>query len=126
VIIKSLEDLEVYQEALKTADAVSALLRRGPFRKDFKLRDQLAAASDKVPAHISEGYGQQTDRHFAHFLGIARGSANEIRTHLAVARGRHYISADECLELSEQYVRIGKRLTRLIQHLRIEDRKQRG
>lgn len=126
MIIKSLEDLQVYQDAREAADAVSALLRRDCFGKDFQLRDQLAKASDKISSNISEGYGQLTDRHFAHFLGIARGSCNEIRDHLSVARGRRYVTDMECDRLCQQYVRIGKRLTRLIQHLRREDRTQRG
>jgi four helix bundle protein len=126
VIIKSLEDLQIYRDALEAAEAISALLRREEFRRDFNLRNQLAAASDKVASHISEGYGQQTDRHFAHFLAIARGSCNEIRTHLAIARARDCVSRQEYELAAERYVRIGKRLTRLMQYLQATDRKQRG
>jgi four helix bundle protein len=126
VIIRSLADLQIYQDALDAATAVSALLRRDGLRKDFYLREQLAEASDKIASHIGEGYGQQTDRHFAHYLSIARGSCNKIRTHILIARGREYLTQRECDEICERYTRIGKRLTRLIQHLRIEDRKRRG
>ena len=65
MIIKSLEDLQIYQDALDAAAAISALLRQEGFRRDFHLRDQLASASDKIAANISEGFGQKTDRHFA-------------------------------------------------------------
>jgi four helix bundle protein len=122
VIIRSLSDLQIYQDALDAAVAVSALLRR----EDFHLRTQLAEASDKVASHIGEGYGQRTDRHFAHYLAIARGSCNEIRTHILIAQGRDCLSTRECEEICQRYERIGKRLTRLIQHLRTEDRKHRG
>jgi four helix bundle protein len=126
MIIKSLEDLQIFQDALAAADAVSAILRRGCFREDGELRDQLAEASDRIPSNMSEGFGQGTDRHFAHFLGIARGSANEIQAHLKVAKGREYITESECLDLCSRYTLIGKRTTRLIQHLRREHRKERG
>jgi len=126
MIIKSLDDLEVFHEACTAADAVSALLRRDGFRHDETLREQLAASSDRIASHISEGFGLPTDRHFAYFLSIARGSCNEVRTHLTIAKGRRYITETECADTCARYISIGKRLTRLIQHLRKEDRKQRG
>ena len=123
---KALEDLRIYQQALSAAAAVSAMVRRDSFRRDLELRGQLSDASAGVAAHISEGFGQGTDRHFAHYLLIARGSANEVRTHLAVAYFRRHIEADERTRLAAQYVEIGKGLTRLIQYLTREDRKARG
>jgi four helix bundle protein len=122
----SLDDLQVYQQARLAADAVSAVLERPCFRRDQKLRDQLNDALVKIAPNIAEGFGQKTDRHCAHFQYIARGSCNEIRAHLACALGRRYITESENAALSERYVVIGKRLTRWIQHLNKEDRKQRG
>ena len=122
----SLQDLQVFREALEAADAVSAILNRPAAAKDFKLGSQLSGASAAVAAQIAEGYGQLTDRHFAHYLSIARGSTNELQAHLAVARGRGHLSDEEWQALSERYTALGKRLTRLMQHLRREDRRERG
>ena len=126
MIIKSLEDLQVYQQALEAADAVSAILDRPSLRRDPEMRNQLATCSARVPALISEGFGQGTDRHCAHFQRIARGSCNEMCTHLQVARGRKQITTDEGAGLSGQYVVIGKRLTKWIQELVKADRRVRG
>jgi len=104
VIIKSLEDLQVHQQALEAADAVSAMLERSAFRRDPEMRKQLAECSARIAALISEGFGQGTDRHCAHFQRMARGSCNEMRTHLRVAVGRKYISVEECDSVSEPYV----------------------
>jgi four helix bundle protein len=123
---KSLEDLRIYQQALDAAHAISAMVRRESFRRDLKLRDQLLEVSAGVPAHISEGFGQGTDRHFAHYLCIARGSANEARTHLTVAHGRGHITAAEKTAISARYDEIGRGLTRFIQHLTRENRTTRG
>jgi four helix bundle protein len=125
MIIRNLEDLQIFRDSLEAAEAISALLQQEGFRSDFHLRDQLADASDKVSAHISEGYGQQSDRHFAYFLGIARGSCSEIRSHLAIARARDCLTRQEFEKVSERYVRIGRRLTILMQHLRTASRRQR-
>ena len=126
MIAKSLEDLQVYQNALAAADAISAILDRPGLRNDRKLREQLADCSSRIPALISEGFGQKTDRHCAHYQYIARGSSNEMCTHLTVSCGRKYIGDDERESLSQRYVVIGKKLTRWIQHLEREDRPRRG
>ncbi len=124
--IASLQDLQVFREALEAADAVSAILHRPALAKDFKLGGQLSGASAAVAAQIAEGYGQLTDRHFAHYLAIARGRTNELQAHLAVALGRGYLNEGEWRALSARYTVLGKRLTRLMQHLRREDRRERG
>jgi four helix bundle protein len=123
---KTLEELQVYQHSIDAAAAISAIVNRPALRRDIELRDQLDRSSSRVPPLISEGFGQGTDRHFASYLYRARGSCNEVRTHLTIARNKKYIDATECAEHAERYVAIGKMLTRLLQHLRRENRKWRG
>jgi four helix bundle protein len=125
MIIHSLEELLVYQKALAAAHAVSALIERREFRDDPELRDQLATSSSRVPALIAEGFEQKSDRHFAHYLYIARGSASETRTHLLVAVGRQHLSAKEAETPVDEYSQICRMLTRLIQHLERENRANR-
>ena len=121
-----LEDLQVFQKAIAAADAITALTDRPEFFRDYDLRDQLRSASGGVPANISEGHGQKTDRHFAHYLYIARGTTKEIRAHLRVARGRGHITESEQATHSAAYDEIAKMLSGLIPHLEREDRARRG
>jgi four helix bundle protein len=74
---KTLEELHIFQRAVEAADAISAILDRPAFRRDRRLRDQIAECADGIPTQISEGYGQRTDKHFSHFLGIAEESATK-------------------------------------------------
>src|SRR4029434_679163 len=115
--IQSLDELQVYQLALAVADEVSAILQRPSFTRDLELRRQLANCSGRIGAQIAEGYGQGTDRHCAHYQRIARGSSNEMCSHLSVACGRGLISEEEKARLVEKYEVIGKKLTKWIQHL---------
>jgi four helix bundle protein len=101
--------------------AVSPLLKKVQDRKDFKLHDQLSESSGNIPGHIAEGYGQLTDRHFAHYLGIARGSAQETRGHLASALGKEHISADDESRVSALYRDLCNMLTAFIDYLRNSD-----
>jgi len=126
MIAKNLDDVLVYQKALKATDAVSALLTRPLLRKDFELSDQLARSSGRVAPLISEGFGQLTDRHLAAYLANARGSAHETCTHLRRACGRKYISEDELSKVGGMFDEIGKMLTPWINYLQRCDWKTRG
>jgi four helix bundle protein len=119
------EELQVYQKALIAADAISAITSRFERAGDWELQRQLRAASGRVPAHIAEGFGQKTDRHFAYYL-YARGTTKEIRAHLSVAQLRLYITDTERSTHSERYDEIARMLTGLIRHLEREDRTSRG
>jgi four helix bundle protein len=126
MIIKSLDDLQVFQSANQLAAEVSALLDRPRFQQFPELRRQLADASAAIGPRICEGFGQGTDRHCAHYQRLARGSANEMVAHLAVAFERHCLSAAEYERLVNGYTVLGKRLSRWIKHLMVEDRKTRS
>ena len=120
------EDLLVYQRSQRAAAEISAITSRLEFAGDWELRRQLRAASGRIPSHIAEGFGQKTDRHFAHYLYIARGTTQEIRSHLSVAGARHYITELERSAHSDRYDEIARMLTGLIRHLEREDRTNRG
>ena len=120
-----LEDLLIYTKALDGIDAVTPILKRPRLIRDFDLHKQLTESTGKIPGHIGEGFGQGTDRHFAHYLVIARGSALETRGHLATARKREYIEPDEEIAVSGLYQDLADMLRGFIAHLRRSDRKDR-
>ena len=120
------EELLVYQKSLALADDVSVILKRASFNRDFKLREQLSTSSGSVPASISEGFGQKTDRHFASYLYRARGSSKETRTHLHVACTRAHITEGERNGFSNRYEEVERMLTGLAKYLDREGRRQRG
>ena len=122
---EKLEDLLVYTKALEGIDAVSPLLKRPKLMRDFDLHKQLSESTGNIPGHIGEGFGQGTDRHFAHYLVIARGSALEARGHLATARRREYISCDEEITVSGLYQDLADMLKGFIAYLRRSDFKDR-
>ncbi|SRR6266540_3571462 len=126
MVITSLEDLQVYQRAHAAADAIYAILDRPGWRRERTLRKQMSECSDRIPSHISEGFGQGTDKHCAHFQRIARGSANEMCAHLRRARRKRLINDEECRRWSGEYETIGKMLTQWIKHLERENRPRRG
>jgi four helix bundle protein len=122
---EKLEDLLVYTKALEGIDAVSSILKRPKLINDCDLHKQLSESTGKIPGHIGEGFGQGTDRHFAHYLSIAKGSALETRGHLATALVKEYISREEEVMVSGLYQDLANMLSGFIEYLRRSDRKHR-
>jgi four helix bundle protein len=122
---KTVEELLVYQKALKASAEVSATISRESFGRDLRLRDELGSSSVAVASLIAEGFEQSTDRHFAQYLYRSRGSSREARTQLVIARDRHHITEEERVRISDEYEEVARMLTGLIRHLEAENRKRR-
>jgi four helix bundle protein len=116
----------VYARALAFGSAVSAIARSPGLRRDFNLCGQITAAADSISANIEEGFQQGTDKAFARYLIIAKGSLAETLGHLRRACGKGYISAAAL----EPFVRDGDELGRMlggfIKYLHRSDFKDRG
>lgn len=78
------EDLPVWQEAARLYNTVLDLLEtpNAPFSSGF--RHQLDRAALSVSNNIAEGFERVSTGELLQFLGIARGSAGEVRSMLAV------------------------------------------
>jgi four helix bundle protein len=64
----------------------------GRLGKDFGLRDQLCRAAVSTMSNVAEGFARRSDKDFAHFLDIAKGSAMEVQSLLYVALDVGYIN----------------------------------
>ena len=82
------EDLPVWQEAARLYNTVLDLLEaHGPaFSPGF--RNQLDRAALSVSNNIAEGFERSTTAELQAFIAIARGSAGEVRSMVAVVKDR--------------------------------------
>lgn len=67
-------------------------------------------ASRSIPANLAEGWGTATERNFAHSVGQALGSANEMAVHLDFTRDLGYLNQARTVEWPQAYDVLGKRL----------------
>jgi len=111
------EDLQVFQKAVAAADAIFALTAKETFDAHDELRMQMRTASGRIQAHLHEGAGQTTDKHYAHYVGIARGSAKEMKGHLRRALGYGFISETEFQSHWRVYDELAAMLTGLKRYL---------
>src|SRR5688572_29614265 len=85
---KRFEDLPVWQEAIRLAEAVYGLLEANENRISFSFRDQLERATLSVSNNIAEGFERGTTAELLSFIYIARGSAGEVRSMLFLLHRR--------------------------------------
>ena len=84
--VKSYRDLSAWQKARLLVKEVYLLTAAFPVGERFGLVSQMNRAAVSIPSNIAEGYGRATTQDYLHFLRIARGSAYELETQLALAQ----------------------------------------
>ncbi|HTK72236.1 MAG TPA: four helix bundle protein [Croceibacterium sp.] len=83
--VRCFEDLNGWKKARELSREIYFVTRSGPLARDFALRDQMRRAAVSVMANVAEGFGRGGNKEFIQFLGHARGSATEVKSHLYVA-----------------------------------------
>ena len=104
--------LIVWQKAMQFSKIVYSLINQFPVAEKYALADQVRRAAVSVPSNIAEGCGRASNRDYAHFLSIARGSLYETMTQLEMAQSLGYIDAIKDVE--ELASEISRMLTSLM------------
>lgn len=90
--IKTFEDIVAWQKARELVKVIYQITNElEEFRKDFGLKDQIRRAAVSSMSNIAEGFARTSDKEFANFLNIARGSVAEVQSQLYVALDLGYI-----------------------------------
>ena len=106
------KELMVWQRAMRLVTLVYAVAKKLPEEERYALSDQLRRAVSSIPSNIAEGNGRSSNRDYAHFLSIARGSLYETMTQLEIAEALGYITI--CPEISATAIEVRKMLGTMI------------
>jgi len=102
---------------------VHALCKKLPADERYQLGSQMRRASKSVPANIAEGFGKRPSvKEFKRYMSMAMGSANEMETHLQIAKKLGYAEATEIDHVIDGYNHVGRALNRLITNWRSFER----
>jgi len=115
--VESWRDLDVWEVAHKLVLRVYETARQFPADERFRLADQLCRAATSIPTNIAEGKGRGSLKEYLQFLIVARGSVEELKYQLLLARDLGYIGEGPYHEMTEGYERVGKMLNGLIRSL---------
>jgi len=86
--------LTTWRKAMQLTKKVYEATRTFPDFEKFGLCSQLRRAAVSVPSNIAEGSQRGSDKDFAQFLRIAKGSLAEIQTQILIAKELEYLSEE--------------------------------
>ncbi len=90
--IERFEDLVAWQKARELTKSVYSLTRQERFARDFGLASQMQRSAVSIMSNIAEGAERTRVNELHHFLGLAKGSAAEVRSQSYVAYDAGYLT----------------------------------
>ena len=116
--IERFEDLECWKEARILVNMVyKAIQLSEKFKRDFRLRDQVTAAAVSSMSNIAEGFSRHSNKEFAQFLFISKGSVSEVQSIFYIALDQDYIAKEVFENVYLQAEKVSKLVSGLINYL---------
>ena len=106
MVVKSFEDLEIWQGARELCKDIYAIARKEEFSKDYRFVGQITAAAGSIMDNIAEGFERDGNKEFLQFLSIAKGSCGELRSQIYRAFDVGYIDEEICNSLLSRSKRL--------------------
>jgi len=111
MVYSNFEQIPVWQKSRKFVAQVYKLTDQS-FGNDYGLISQLRRASLSIALNIAEGFERKTNKDFARFIVMAKGSAGECRAALYIAHDLGYITEELLEDLLDQAVSISQQLSK--------------
>lgn len=104
------EEIEVWQLARALVKDIYKFTSSENIKRNYSLTDQVQRAALSIMNNISEGFERQSNKEFANFLNISKGSAGEVRSMLFVMLDLNYIDNETFQNIYNQIISISKSL----------------
>lgn len=101
-MLKSFQDLEVWQKAHDLALETYRVTNGFPDRERFGVVSQVRRSAASIPANIAEGFGRRTTRELLQFLANANGSLEETRYFLILSRDLGYLKGQDFQDMEKR------------------------
>jgi len=112
---RTFEDLLAWQQARKLVAAVRVAIKTEHLSRDYPLSDQMLRAARSTMANIAEGFESGSRPEFNRYLGMARSSCAELRSHLYEAEDAKILESN----MQEQLATLAKSTSNLVSSLKI-------
>jgi four helix bundle protein len=121
--IKSFEDLEIWRLSHSLVLEIYRIVKSFPNSENYLLTKQIIRSAQSIPANIAEGMGRYSKNELVQFLIIARGSIEETKYHLILARDLEardleYIDINTFENMKNNYTILGKKINSLISSIK--------
>jgi four helix bundle protein len=115
--MKTVEELDVFKLSHSLVLEIFELTKSFPDGEKFGLVSQMRRAAYSIPMNLMEGGHRLNRKEYRQFVGIAKGSAGEMKYQLLLVKDLKYIIEDKYSELLPQYERVSQMLTKLAKSL---------
>ena len=113
-----LEDLDAWMTSKTFVKRIYEVTAVPPTKRDFGYSDQIRRAAVSVMSNIAEGFGRASDKEFARFLDIARGSTFESLSLIHLGSDLAYFDNATARELIRMSFQVIAQVTSLSRYLR--------
>lgn len=108
------ENLPIFQEAHSLVLSVYKISKSFPKEEKFSLTSQIRRSAASIPTNIVEGNARGHSKEMIEFLYFAKGSLEETKYHLFLARDLGYINELDYDAVHDKTNNVGKQLNGLI------------
>ena len=93
--VRNFKDLLVWQKGIELVEVTYKLVKYLPKDEIYALSGQMRRAAVSIPSNIAEGQQRKSEKEFANFLSIARGSVVELETQYIICEKLEYLSKEQ-------------------------------
>jgi len=115
--IKTVEELEVFKNGHNLTLNIYKISKKFPAEEKFSLIQQMRRAAASICTNLMEGSHRLGRKEFRQFVGIAKGSAGELKYHLLLAKDLGYLPEEQFVVLRSEAEKISKMLNGLAKSL---------
>ena len=95
----NIEDMDVFKVSHSLTLKVYSQTKKYPVEERFGLTSQMRRAASSVPMNLVEGSHRNNRKEYKQFVGIAKGSAAELKYQLLLSNDLGYLNKDTFQEL---------------------------
>jgi len=111
---KDTSKLIVWQKSHKLVLKIYEITKEFPRDERFGLTSQIRRAAVSIPSNIVEGKARGSKKDYRRFLLMSRGSLEEVKYQLLLARDLKYIEQDVYNDVLDNAKEVGRMLSGLI------------
>ena len=112
--MNSVRDLDVYKMAFRLTIDIYKTTKEFPSEEKFGLISQMRRSAISINSNLVEGSYRNSTKEYRQFVGIANGSAAELRFQIEIAKELGFIepgTADNLIRTSESLCRMLTKLS---------------
>jgi four helix bundle protein len=114
----SFTEMPLWKDAVDFAAEVYVFCEMGKLKTDFRMKDQLRAASSSISNNIAEGFEYGNNKIFIRFLTYSKGSAGEVFNQFTILRKAKMIEERDFQYFANKSIFLSKKIGGFIKYLK--------